>query len=416
LLGIVLAAGIGKRLRPLTETKPKVLMPVAGKPVIYYPLKMLSLLNVNEVYIVVSYMKEAVEDCAKKLANELSLNVHFITQEKELGTAHAVKTVIEKVLDYAIVAYGDLYINPEHVANMLKPVIEKKRNVITAVEVSNISKYGKLMVSEDRVLKIVEKPFEGGKGLANAGIYAIKDSTLKLVEEIKSSIRGEYELTDLIEIANSRGEGFNYIVIGSEEWQDIGYPWDLLSANKMALKNLSQKIVLGDVDPHATVKGAVYVDEGAVVKGCTYIEGPAYISHDAVIGPNAYIRPYTVIMPKAHIGFSVEVKESIVMENTHAAHLTYIGDSIVAENVNLGAGTMLANLRFDEAIVKVYVEGRKVESGRRKLGAIIGGYVKTGVNVSIMPGVKIGSHSIIYPGVTVYRDVPSKTIVTKDWL
>jgi bifunctional UDP-N-acetylglucosamine pyrophosphorylase/glucosamine-1-phosphate N-acetyltransferase len=416
MIGIVLAAGIGKRLKPLTETRPKVLMPVASKPVIYYTLKLLSLLNVSEVFVVVSYMREVIEDSVKRLAEELSLNIHFVTQEKELGTAHAVKVAIEKALDYAVVVYGDLYIDSEAVAKVLKPVIEKRLNVLTAVEVPDVSKYGKLVTSENNVLKIVEKPSEGGKGLANAGIYAIRDSTLKLLNEIKPSVRGEYELTDLIEIANSRGEGFKYVVVGSENWQDIGYPWDLLKANKMALERLNQKVVLGEVDAHAVVKGAVRIDEGAVVKGCTYIEGPAFIGREAVIGPNAYIRPYTTIMHKVHIGFSVEVKESIVMENTHAAHLTYIGDSVVAEDVNLGAGTLLANLRFDEATVKAYIEGKKVDSGRKKFGAVIGGHVKTGVNVLIMPGVKIGSHSVIYPGVTVYRDVPPKTIVTKDWL
>ncbi|MEM2528144.1 MAG: nucleotidyl transferase, partial [Ignisphaera sp.] len=122
------------------------------------------------------------------------------------------------------------------------------------------------------------------------------------------------------------------------------------------------------------------------------------------------------VMDGAYIGFSVEVKESIVMENTHAAHLTYIGDSILAENINLGAGTIIANLRLDDKTVKLLIDGKKIDSKRIKMGAVIGGYTKTGVNVSIMPGVKIGSHSIIYPGVTVYKDVPPHTIVKENWM
>ena len=103
------------------------------------------------------------------------------------------------------------------------------------------------------------------------------------------------------------------------------------------------------------------------------------------------------------------------MEHVHASHLSYIGDSVVGEHTNLGAGTVLANLRFDNKNVKVIVEGKRIDTGRRKLGALIGGYVKTGVNVSIMPGVKIGSYSVIYPGVTVYRDVPPRTVVKDIW-
>jgi bifunctional UDP-N-acetylglucosamine pyrophosphorylase/glucosamine-1-phosphate N-acetyltransferase len=416
LIGIILAAGVGKRLKPLTETRPKVLIPVGGKPVLFYSLKMLSLLGIRDVYIVVSYMRDYVEKSIKSIADELQLNVRFVDQKEPLGTAHAVRVVTENVLDDAIIVYGDLYIDPEPVARILRSAVEKRFNMLTAVDVEDSSKYGKLVIDGERVVKVIEKPVDGGKGLANAGIYVVRAKTLQLVSEIRLSPRGEYELTDLIELASSRDEPFRYAILSSELWQDIGYPWDLLKANKMALDRIKAKTILGDVDPHATIKGPVYIEEGAVIKGCTYIEGPAYIASNASIGPNAYIRPYTTIMSGAHIGFAVEVKESIVMENTHAAHLTYIGDSIIAEHVNLGAGTLLANLRFDEATVKVFIEGKKVDSGRRKLGAIIGGYVKTGVNVSIMPGVKIGSYSIIYPGVTVYRDVPPRTVVKKDWL
>jgi len=128
------------------------------------------------------------------------------------------------------------------------------------------------------------------------------------------------------------------------------------------------------------------------------------------IGPNAYIRPYSVICSGSKIGFSVEVKESVLFENVHAHHLAYIGDSVICENVNLGAGTVLANLRHDGATVKMTIKGIREDTDRRKLGAIIGAGVKTGINVSVMPGVKIGSNSWILPGVVVYRDIPSNTI------
>jgi len=416
LIGIVLAAGDGKRLRPLTETKPKVLMPVAGKPVIYYPLDVLSRLGIEEVYVVVSYMKDVVIENVKEITDELSINVKFIDQGNALGTGHAVKKVVENVLDDAVIIYGDLYLNSSTVSNALKKAVEKRFNVVVGVVVSNISKYGKLVVDGEKVLEIVEKPSENGTGVANAGIYFVKSKVLELVNELRKSPRGEYELTDIISIARSKGEEFKYVSISLSDWQDIGYPWDLLKANKIALEKLALRKVMGDVSPYATIKGHVYIDEEATIKGATYIEGPVYIGKEAVIGPNSYIRPYTTILSKVHIGFSVEVKESIVMENTHAEHLTYIGDSIIAENVNLGAGTKIANLRFDNQTVKMMIEGKRVDSERVKLGAVIGGYAKTGINVSIMPGVKIGSYSIIYPGVTVYRDVPSKTIVKTNWI
>lgn len=118
------------------------------------------------------------------------------------------------------------------------------------------------------------------------------------------------------------------------------------------------------------------------------------------------MRPYTVILAGARVGFASEVKASILMEDARAPHLNYVGDSILGEHVNLGAGTVTANLRFDGATIKMTVKGVRVDTGLRKLGAIVGGHAQTGINVSIMPGVKIGSYALVYPGCVVYRDVP----------
>ena len=97
-------------------------------------------------------------------------------------------------------------------------------------------------------------------------------------------------------------------------------------------------------------------------------------------------------------------------EDAKAPHLSYVGDSVLGEHVNLGAGTVTANLRFDRKTVKMNVKGRRVDTGRRKLGAIIGGHAQTGINVSLLPGVKIGSYAIVYPGCVVYRDVETRGV------
>jgi len=416
LIGIVLAAGKGKRLHPLTETRSKVLLPILGQPIIYRHIDLMKKLGVEKVVVVVSHFREKVIEVVKDIANDIGVDVDFVDQKEELGTGDAVKVVLRKYEDDAVISYGDTYIQPTKILPSLIDVVKRRDNYIVGVEVDNVSRYGKLVVDGDRVLSVIEKPSEGGRGLINAGIYVIKSSVLKLVEEIALSPRREYELTDLIYIANKKGYTFRFIKIENEWWQDIGYPWDLLKSIKLELSSIKSRVIKGEIEHGVTIKGAIVIDEGAIVKGSTYIEGPVYIGRDAVIGPNSYLRPYTSIERESHIGFSVEVKESILLEKTHAAHLTYIGDSVIGENTNLGAGTIIANLRFDEKTVKVSVDGIRIDTGRRKMGAIIGGYVKTGINVSIMPGVKIGSYSIIYPGVTVYRDVPPNTTVDRDWI
>ncbi len=416
MLGVVLAAGKGERLQPFTETRPKPLIPILDKPLISFSLELLKKLGIRDVAIVVSYMKDLIRDRVSSLCKDLELRCEFVDQGGEKGTAHAVKSVVEKYgANDLLVVYGDLYLDVDGISKALSEFVAKERPFIVGVEVSDVSKYSSIVSEGDRVIGIVEKPSSGGKGLAFAGMALISRDQCALLEEIPLSVRGEYELTDLASVAHKAGKPFSLVAIEPDYWFDVGFPWSIIEVHKKILNKFRGKVIKGDVEPQVTIKGPVVVEEGALVKGFTYIEGPVYIGRDAKIGPHAYLRPYATILQGAHIGFSVEVKESVVMEHTHAAHLTYIGDSVVGEHVNLGAGTILANLRFDERNVKVTIKGTRVDSGRRKLGALIGGYVKTGVNVSIVPGVKIGSYSIIYPGVTVYRDVPPKTVVKTTW-
>ena len=130
-----------------------------------------------------------------------------------------------------------------------------------------------------------------------------------------------------------------------------------------------------------------------------------FIGENAVVGPNAYLRPYTVVGDGAKVGAYCDVKNSTLMERARVPHLSYVGDSIVGAGSSLGAGTITANLRFDDASIVSMVKGTRVDTGRRKLGAILGDNVRTGINVSLLPGVKIGSGAWIGPGVTVRRDV-----------
>ena len=143
----------------------------------------------------------------------------------------------------------------------------------------------------------------------------------------------------------------------------------------------------------------------------TYIEGPVLIGKNCKIGPNAYIRPYTVIGDNCHIGNACEVKASIIMNGSKIPHFNYVGDSIIGENCNLGAGTKVANLRLDEKNIKVPVKNELVDTGRRKLGVIMGDNVHTGINVSIDVGTMIGAYTYIAPGARVKGVVGTKSRV-----
>ena len=142
------------------------------------------------------------------------------------------------------------------------------------------------------------------------------------------------------------------------------------------------------------LKGAVSIGKGTIVRSGTYIVGPVIIGSNCDIGPNCFIRASTAIGDNCHIGAAVEVKNSIIMSGSKVPHLNYVGDSVIGENCNLGAGTKVANLKLDKR--NIFIDGK--DTGRRKLGAIIGDNVQTGINSSINVGTLIGNNSFIGPG------------------
>jgi bifunctional UDP-N-acetylglucosamine pyrophosphorylase/glucosamine-1-phosphate N-acetyltransferase len=406
---IILAGGKGERLKPITDTRPKPLIPILGKPLIERMLDMFRD-KISRVIIVGEYRFDDLKKFVDSYTSKTGLDIQLVRQGKELGTGHAVQTALPYLRsDEAVIIYGDLYFEKE----VVDKIFSSNINTLVSVPVEDPWNYGVIIHDGDKVLRILEKPDPSQtiSNLINAGIYRFSSEILRYVDELTLSDRGEIEFTDIVKIATSHGKIIRHVTVDRESWRDIGRPWDLIEIHKKMLSKMNERIIEGRIDPNTIIEGPVYIAKGAVVKGASYIEGPVYIDEDAQIGPNAYIRPYTYIGKRAKIGFSTEVKESIIFEETKLPHLNYVGDSVICEKVNFGAGTLVANLRFDEQPVKVTVKGVRVSSGRIKLGSFVGGYVKTGINVSILPGVKIGAYSIIYPGVVVGRDVEYGSLI-----
>ncbi|MEM4582306.1 MAG: sugar phosphate nucleotidyltransferase [Desulfurococcaceae archaeon] len=403
--GILLAAGEGTRLRPITETRPKAMIPVLCKPLLEWHVESLLNTGVEEVVIVVGHMKNHI---VKFLESRGYFNgkVKVLDQKELRGTGDAIIKASEYIgLDEdVIVAYSDLFVEDWSIyAELLK----EENNAIIGVKVGDPQNYGVLYLHGSHLKKIIEKPEKPESNIVNAGIYKLNTRDILENGDIPPSPRGEIEATDIInKIAAKKPVK---VLMYEKNWIDVGKPWHVIEANKVALQHIDLNIKGRVVEP-VHISGKVHIDSDSVIHPFTTIQGPVYIGRHVEIGPNAYIRPWTVICDYSKIGFSVEVKESVLFENVHAHHLAYIGDSVICENVNLGAGTILANLRHDNKSIKMMIKGILEDTGRRKLGAIIGANSKTGVNVSINPGIKIGSNSWILPGTVVYRDVPSNTI------
>jgi len=194
---------------------------------------------------------------------------------------------------------------------------------------------------------------------------------------------------------------------------DVGRPWELLKCNADFLEKMEDDIQ-GEIEENVTIHGPVHLGKNSIIRSGCYIQGPVFIGDNCDVGPNTYLRPNACLCNNVSVGNAVEIKNSIIMDGTNVSHLSYVGDSVIGVKCNLGAGTNLANLRFDDKHVKVSVKGERVDSGLRKLGAIFGDGVKTGINTSVNPGVKIGNGSFINAGCVIYQDIDSFSLVTTE--
>ena len=396
---LILAAGKGTRMWPLTEDIPKPLLPISGIPIIKRQIDELKKVGVKKLYILIGYQMNEISDYIDKTETEIEVN--YIIQEKQKGTGHAVKMAENKIKGSFYCLNGDIIIN----AKNLKKINRCKDMAMMVTTVDDGSNFGAVKQKNGYLVSIIEKG-KSGKCKINAGIFIFNESIFTAIDNTKKSIRGEYELTDALELVSNQIEVIEF----EGEWKDIGNPWDLISANENYIDNNKEEIN-GKIEDNVIVNGNIVLGKGSIIKSGTYIEGNVWIGENCVIGPNAYLRKGTVLCGTNKIGAFSEIKNSIFLEGAKAPHHNYVGDSIIGQNSNLGSGTKIANLRFDKRTIEVKHKGKKIDSGRRKLGAIIGSNVNTGINASINAGTILGNYTKIGPNAIVSGTYESKSTI-----
>ncbi len=373
-------------MRPLTYTRPKVMLPMANKPILEHLLIEASKAGIGEFIFVVGYHDEQVRDYFGN-GDEWGVSIDYCTQRKQLGTADALKMVEGLVDGSFLVINGDIIVGQGDIRRLA----DRGDNTLGVIEVEDTRDLGVVELGKDRVVRIYEKTGNPGSRMANAGLYLFTPDIFDAISKTSKSPRGEYEVTDSLQLMIDKERQVSYQEIGY--WLNLSYPWDLLSANE-SLMNTLESSNQGEVEDNVVMKGAVSIGKGTVVRSGSYIVGPVIIGQDCSIGPSCYIRPSTAIGDGCHIGSAVEVKNSIIMRGTKIPHQNYVGDSVIGEDCNFGAGTKIANLRLDKQEIQV----AGVDTGRRKLGAIIGDRVDTGINTCINVGSVIGNDTHIGPG------------------
>jgi bifunctional UDP-N-acetylglucosamine pyrophosphorylase/glucosamine-1-phosphate N-acetyltransferase len=389
---VILAAGEGSRMRPLTASKPKVMLPLANKPMIEHTISEAFDAGITEFVLITGYCENAIMDYFGD-GSSFNVNIEYVHQDKQLGTANAIAYAREHVDGKFVVLNGDMLVRSEHIQKLLS---RDNDAIITVKEVENPSSFGVIETEDGRVIRIIEKPEIPPSNLANAGIYLFDDVIFEFIDKTELSSRGELEITDSLQMMVDEGYNVGYQLLDSE-WLDVGRPWEILEANQILLKNIDS-INEGIVEPYATLNNEVIIGKGTIVRNGAYIVGPVVIGENCDIGPNCFIRASTTIGNDVHIGNAVEIKNSVIMNGTKIGHLSYLGDSVIGEKCNFGAGTKVANLRHDGKNIRCIVKGELVDSGRRKLGVIMGDHVHTGINTSINVGTVMEAGSSTKPG------------------
>ncbi|MDO8554789.1 MAG: sugar phosphate nucleotidyltransferase [Candidatus Micrarchaeota archaeon] len=393
---IIMAAGEGVRMKPLTNTRPKVMLQVAGKPILHHLLLELKKAGITEAVIVIRYMKEQIIDYFKQ--NDIGMKINFIEQGTKNGTAEAILTAEKFMNDTFVAIAGDIITE----AGAIKKVIDNHKGTITLAikKVEHPHLYGVVELNKNGTIALFQEKAEKPKSnLANLSIYCMEPTIFQEIRSIPKSERGEYEIVNLFIGAKA--------IVVDDFWMDVGYPWHLFDANEFLLNKMNAK---NETIENSTINGKVIMEKGAKIIN-SHVEGVAYIGENTVIGPGAYLKGYTSIGKNCSIGGGTTIKNSILYDNVNAKHLSYIGDSIVGSNVNFGSNSQVANYRFDESYVNVLTERGWTNTGRKKMGCIVGDNTKFGVLSCVMPGKLIGNDCWISSGVIVGQNIESETHV-----
>jgi glucose-1-phosphate thymidylyltransferase len=329
--GLILSGGKGTRLRPLTFTQAKQLVPVANKPVLFYGIEALKDAGINNIGIIVGDTKEEIMRAVGD-GSRWAVNISYIEQEAPLGLAHAVK-ISEHFLgtDSFVMYLGDNILK-SGILSLVKEFSEKKPNsLILLTEVPNPEMFGVAELKNGKVVRLVEKPKDPVSNLALVGVYMFDRHIFEAVRAIKPSWRNELEITDAIQYLVEHGyEVQPHLVTGW--WKDTGKIEDILEANRLILESISGKIQ-GEVDKASKINGQVVIEKGVVVKN-SIIRGPAIIGKNSEI-VDSYIGPFTSIQNECKISCT-EIEHSIVLEGSEISEVgSRIDESLIGRGVRI---------------------------------------------------------------------------------
>ncbi len=401
---LILAAGYGTRLHPLTQFRPKAMLPLMGKPMLHHVIDTVRKAGLKEIVLVVGHYKEQIEEYFGN-GERLGVQISYAVQAEPKGEYDAVLAA-EKSLaedDRFLMTDCDIITMTTRFNDTLKAA-KSGDMALSLFEVPNPSQFGVVALEGNKITTIVEKPQPGTEpsNLAVAGVYVFTKAIFDAIRKTKDLEVGIQRLIDA-----------GHTVYGShskEPWVDVGRTWNILEAAPILFEHLrkSKAELIADsasISDAAHLIGEVWIGPGTRIFPGAAIIGPVYLGPDVVIGNNCLIRDYTMLERNVSIGFSCEVRNSVMMPQSRIGHLAFVGDSILGFGVELGAGVVLSNYRFDGKEVQVMLREQLVSTHTDKFGAVIGDQAKIGCGVIVLPGRSIGYNSWIDPSIVVKKDI-----------
>jgi UDP-N-acetylglucosamine diphosphorylase/glucosamine-1-phosphate N-acetyltransferase len=370
---VVLAAGEGTRLRPLTRNRPKPMLPAANRPILEYVFDALVAADVRRIVVVVGYKRGRVQDHFGPTYDGVDLE--YVTQRKQLGSGHALLQAREAVDGPALVVNGDRVIDANIVQDVCNEFEDSGEPSMAVLERPETSQYGAVVLHEGDVAKLVEKPETDEYRLINAGVYAFESSVFAAIDETDRS-DGELALTDTIAglMDNGRVRG----VRTEGMWVDATYPWDLLTV-------ADEVLARGHVDePARSERDAdVWVDPAATVHDAAVLQGPVVVGPDCEVGPGAVVGPGAALGQNVTVGANATVRSSVLDTDTRVESGSTLIDAVTGQDVTLGAGTVVPGGPADVRV------GREVFEDQR-LGAVVADRVTAEGDASFAPGTLVG--------------------------
>lgn len=392
---VVLAAGEGTRLRPLTRHRPKPMLPAANRPILEYVFDALIDAGISRIHVVVGYKHDRVQDHFG--SDYRDVPIEYVHQRKQLGSGHALLEARGAPDDSFLVVNGDQIADPRMVAAVMAAAEEGDAVArLAVIEREEVGEYGAVTLRDDRVVEFIEKPREGTYHLLNAGIYAFTDRIFDVLEDTPRT-NGVLTLPDAIGVLIEADEPVGAVRTRGI-WIDATYPWDLLAVARDLL-------AAGWIDVDETEEG-VWIAGSARLHESAVVQSPVVVGPDAVVGPGAVVGPHAALGRNVTVGSNAVVTSSVLDDDTRVDPGVTLVDCVTGQGVRIGAGTAVPGGTTDVTVAGAVHE-------EQRLGAVLADRVRLGGGVSVAPGSLVGPNALVDAGAHVRGSIDADARVMR---